>query len=356
VADANPSDGRRGRPPSRGHRETRLTFETATPRATIVSRPPLARGLRLSRRMTIKGYRVGALLKATGKEILDDGVTSLAAQTAYYFFFSLFPLFLFAAPLLSLVVDKQTLMQVIVARISSAVPAEGVGAIDLVLKNIVFSKNAPGLMSIGLLLAAWSGSNIFGALMTALNTAYDVEETRSWWKRQLIRLGMLGVGGVVMVLATVIMLGGEDVARAVGSVLHLGGAAVMAWNIVQFPLAFAFLVALAFLTYWLLPNEKQSKGNVLVASIITALLWVVATLLFRLYVQRFPPNPTYGIVGGIMILLTWMYYTMFVVLAGGELASALQHGSGAVEPRKGATYFGRIVSGDHPGQPSISAG
>jgi len=306
--------------------------------------------------MTIKGYRVAPLLKATGKEILDDGVTSLAAQTAYYFFFSLFPLFLFAAPLLSIVVDRESLMRLIMTRITSTVPQEAAGAIDLVLKNIVFSKNAPGLISIGLLLAAWSGSNIFGALMTSLNTAYDVEETRSWWKRQAIRLAMLGVGGIVMIVATVILLGGEDVARGVGSWLHLGDAAVLAWNILQFPLAFAFLVALAFLTYWLLPNVRQTKGNVLSASVVTALLWVLATLLFRLYVQRFPPNPTYGVVGGIMILLTWMYYTMFVVLAGGELASELHHGTGAIEPRKGATYFGRIVSGDNPGKSSISAG
>lgn len=306
--------------------------------------------------MIIKGVRVGPLLKSTGKEILDDGVTALAAQTAYYFFFSLFPLFLFAAPLLSLVVDKNTMMQFIMARVATAVPAEASGAIELVLKNIVFSKNAPGLISIGLLFAAWSGSNIFGALMEALNKAYDVEEDRPWVKRQLLRLGMLVVGGAVMMLATVIMLGGEDVARAVGSVVHLGDAAITLWNVVQFPLAFAFLVALAFLTYWLLPNVKQTKAHLLVASTVTAVLWVLATLLFRLYVQRFPPNPTYGIVGGIMILLTWMYYTMFVVLAGGELASELHHGTGAVTPRKGATYFGRIVSGDEPGRPSVSAG
>ncbi|HJQ20405.1 MAG TPA: YihY/virulence factor BrkB family protein [Gemmatimonadaceae bacterium] len=306
--------------------------------------------------MIIKGYRVGPLLKGTGKEILSDGVGSLAAQTAYYFFFSLFPLFLFAAPLLSLVVDRETLMNLIMSRISSTVPAEASGAIGLVLKNIVFAKNAPGLMSLGLLLAAWSGSNIFGALMDALNKAYDVDETRSWVKRQLIRLGMLVLGGIVIVVATLVLLGGEDVARTVGSFLHLGGAAVMVWNILQFPLALAFLFALAFLTYWLLPNVRQTKWNVFVASIVTTLLWVIATLLFRLYVQRFPPNPAYGIVGGIMILLTWMYYTMFVVLAGGELASELHHGTGAVEPRKGATYFGRIVSGDNPGEPSVSAG
>ena len=305
--------------------------------------------------MVLFGYHVGALLRKTGQEILADNVSALAAQAAYYFFFSLFPLFLFLAPLLSLVVDPQTLLGVVMSRIGSVIAPEGVAPLRGVLENIVFTKNGPGLMSIGGLLAAWSGSNIFGALMTALNTAYDVDETRAWWKRQALRLGILIVGAVLLLVATVVMLGGEDIARTVGSAIGLRPGAIIAWDIVQFPLAFAFLVAFAFLTYWLLPNVRQRKSHILVASVVASVLLLMATLLFRLYVQRFPPNPTYGVVGGVLILLGWMYYTMFVLLAGGELAAELTHGSGAVTPSKGATYFGRIVSGDHPGTPSTAA-
>lgn len=86
---------------------------------------------------------------------------------------------------------------------------------------------------------------------------------------------------------------------------------------------------------------------------ITTVLWIAATFLFRLYVQHFPPNPAYGLIGGIIILLTWMYYTILVVLAGGELASELHHGSGAVAPDKGAVYVGRIVTGSGPGSASV---
>jgi membrane protein len=302
--------------------------------------------------MVVLGYRLGPLLRKTGKEILEDKVSTLAAQTAYYFFFSLFPLLLFLAPLLSLLARRETLVQMITQRATLALPPEGVETLSVVLDRVIFVDNAPGLASIGLLFAAWSGSNIFGALTGALNTAYDVAETRPWWKRQALRLGMLVIGGVVMVAATLVLLGGEDIARAIGSWLGADSAIVGAWNLLQFPLAFMFVVLLAFLTYWILPNVEQKKSRALAAAIVTAVLWVAATLLFRLYIQRFPPNPAYGLIGGVMILLTWMYYTMFVVLAGGELASELHQGAGATTPPKGATLFGRIVSGEEPGAPS----
>jgi membrane protein len=96
---------------------------------------------------------------------------------------------------------------------------------------------------------------------------------------------------------------------------------------------------------YFLPNIRQRKSYAVTGAAVTTVLWLAATLLFRLYIQHFPPNPAYGIIGGIIILLTWMYYTMFVMLLGGELASELHHGTGAVDPRTGAIYNGRFVVG-----------
>jgi membrane protein len=298
--------------------------------------------------MVIKGYNVGALLKRTGKEILADGVPTLAAQTAYYFFFSLFPLLLFSMPLLSIVGEREQVMDFVMAQLRSLVQGDAVKPFAEAIANIVYADNAPGLMSIGALLAGWSGSNIFGSLMAALNTAYDVEETRPWWMRQLIRLGVFIVAAIIMILATVAMLGGEDIIDRVGGYLGLGDSGRSAWKIIQFPLALGFLVALGFMIYYFLPNAKQNWRKVLVASAVMTVLWVLATLVFRMYIQYFPPNPTYGIIGGVIILLTWMYYSMFVVLAGGELAAELEHGVGKVETESGAVYHGRIVSDAPP--------
>jgi membrane protein len=303
--------------------------------------------------MVIKGIRVGALLKKTIREIGADRLPTLAASAAYNFFFSLFPLLLFLAPLLSLVGNKQQVIGFIMGQLISVVPPDIAPAIRETLEKVVFATNAPGLMSVGLLLAAWSGSNIFGTLMGALNTAYDVEETRSWIKQQLIRLATFALGGIIMSLSTIIFLNGEGITSWLGKMLHLGSFAIIAWTILQFPLAIAGLVGLAFVTFYLLPNVHQRKGHVLLVAIITTFLWIAATLVFRLYIDHFPPNPAYGLIGGVIILLTWMYYTMLVVLIGGELASELHVGTGSIAPDKGAIYIGRIVTGSGPGSPSV---
>ncbi len=303
--------------------------------------------------MVIKGYRIGPLIRKTVREIGTDHVGTLAASAAYNFFFSLFPLLLFLTPLLSLVDDKQAMVGFLTAQLMSVLPPAQAAAFRPVFDNVVFASNAPGLMSVGLLLAAWSGSNVFGTLMDALNTAYDVQETRPWIKQQLIRLAAFVAGMLIIVLSTLIFLRGEAIADRVGGLLRLGSMPILIWKIVQYPIAILGLVALAFMMFYVLPNVRQHKGYALVGAAVTTVLWIVATLLFRLYIAHFPPNKAYGLIGGVIILLTWMYYTMFVVLIGGELASQLQQGTGAVAPDKGAIYVGRIVTGVGPGSASV---
>jgi membrane protein len=305
--------------------------------------------------MVIKGVNVVPLVKKTVKEVGEDRIPSIAAETAYYFFFSLFPLLLFLTPLLGLVGNGQQLMESMLARLSSTMPPDTLALLRRVLQEIITSSGGAGVMSIGVLLAGWSGSQIFGSLMDALNIAYDVGETRPWWKKQLLRIGALLAAGGIMLVATFIFLDGERVTRWVASTLGFGEAGIVVWNVLQLMLAVCLLVATGVALFKLLPNVQQRWSHAIVASTVTTILWLVATLIFRFYVQHFGSyNKTYGTIGGVIVLLTWMYYSMFVLLVGGELASELHHGTGAIEPTKGATYYGRIVSDSGPGTPSLT--
>ena len=298
--------------------------------------------------MTIKGYRVWPLLKKTGQEILDDNVLGMAAQMAYFFFFSLFPLLLFVAPMLALVGDKQQMFDWIMEQLSRTVPEQAMELVRGVVADVVFEPNAPGLVSIGAILALWTGSNVFNNMIDGLNRAYDLAEGRPFWKRRLLSMACVIVAGIVIITSTTIMLAGENIVRFVANSVGMGTRAEMLWMVAQYPVALSLLTGLAFLIYYFLPNLRgQSKWHVLTGAVIATLLWGLVTLAFRFYVQNFGNfSRTYGTIGGVIILLLWMYISMIVFLAVGELISELHQGTGHVKGRAGATYTGRIAVGD----------
>ena len=295
--------------------------------------------------MVVRGYKVEPLARKVGSEVIKDNVLGLSAQLAYYFFFSLFPIFLFLAPMLSVVGDKQRTLNLVLEQLAQAVPPEAYTLFANTVREVVFSENAPGLMSVGALLALWAGSNIFGALMDALNHAYGVTETRPWWKRKLMSMAAVIVGGLIVMTASIVLLGGEDIVDWVATHAGLGSLGRTLWTVVPIPLAFCALVALGWGTLYYLPNVRQNKRHALVGAAIMTVLWIVVTLAFRFYVQNFGSyNATYGTIGAVIVLLTWMYLTMVVVLLGGEVASELHQGTGAIDPRRGAIIGDRIAS------------
>lgn len=302
--------------------------------------------------MVILGYRVGELIKSTLKETKEDNVLGIATQVAYNFFFSVFPLLLFLAPILSLIGDKRRIVTELLARVSEALPSEAFTLFSKVLTDIMFAKNAPGLISLGALLAAWSGSNIFSTLMDALDTAYDVRDDRPWWKKRLLALAVMVVWVLIITLVTAILLAGDSIVGYARDNLAMGSNALTLWSVIQFPLAIVLLIAFLYFMYWLLPYVKQDGKQILVGAVAAALLFVAATLVFRLYVRHFPPNATYGTIGAVMVLLSWMYFISVVILVGGELNSELHHGTGSIASKRGSVYAGRIATGEQPAQPS----
>ncbi|GJG85254.1 ribonuclease [Gemmatimonadetes bacterium T265] len=306
--------------------------------------------------MEIKGYRLGPLLKKVGAQIIADDVIDLAAQTAYYFFFSLFPIFLFLAPLLALVGDKQKTFTFLLTQLSRAVPGDAFALVQNVVKDVVFSPSAPGVVSVGALLALWSGSNVFSGLMAALNMVYkhSNDDPRPYWKRKLIALACLLGVGLLFILATTVLLFGPNVVDWVGDHVGLGSTARALWNLAQFPIAGVIVTATAFIVFKVLPDAKQRNSHVLVASVVTTVLWLIVTLAFRIYVQRFGDyNKTYGTIGGAIVLLTWMYLSSLALLAGAELAAELMHGTGATKSRAGHLYGDRISTGGPTDAPSL---
>lgn len=303
--------------------------------------------------MVILGYNVRELARKTWSEVWKDNLLGMSAEAAYNLFFSIFPLLLFIAPLLSLVGDKEALIRSMLVRVEPFIPETALTVIEAVLRDAVFTETAPALMSVGALLAAYTGSNMIATLASALNRAYDIEDPRPFLKRRLMAIAIVVAVGVALPLSTTLLLVGRNVADFVVGATGLGPEAAILWQALRYPVAFLLIVGVLWLIYYFLPATEQRKRQVLAGATVAAVLWIGVTLLFRWYVTTVAVyGRTYGVIGGVIVLLTWIYLSMFVVLVGGELNAELARGTGALRQREPVLYGGRITTGDQIDDPS----
>ena len=279
--------------------------------------------------MVIKGFDVAVLLKKTLSEVWADNVLGLSAQAAYSFFFSLFPMLLFLAPLFGLIGNEGEVIEKILTRLELTLPPEAYALLAGVVRDVVLGDNAPGLISVGLILAAYSASAVLDTVAGALNQAYDASDPRPFWKKRLISMGFAVIAGIVIAFSTVVMVAGHSIVDFAARFARISGDTARVWAVVQYPLALALLIGCLWLLFYFLPYVKQKRSHVLVGSVFTVALWILVTLLFRLYVSNFGSyNKTYGTIGGVIVLLAWMYWTMVALLTGGELNAELRNGTG----------------------------
>ena len=331
-----------------GHRPTnQLSNSPAT---------SLAHALPRRRLMMIKGYDVVPLVKKTVKEI-GDGPHPFARGGD-------------GVLLLLLALPAPALPHAAARPRRERAAADGLDArpalrhdarrtlslVRRVLDEVITSSGNAGIMSIGVLLAGWSGSNIFGALMGALNIAYDVSETRPWWKKQLLRVGALLVAGRHHARRDRTSSSTASASRA-GSARRSASAMRRSppGRSLQIVLAVALLVALGRARLQAPAERAAEAGRTSSSRRRSRRCSGSSRRCSSACTSRTSAyNKTYGTIGGVIVLLTWMYYSMFVLLVGGELASELHHGSGATDADEGRGLSRPHRLGPGPGTPSIS--
>ncbi len=268
--------------------------------------------------------QVHTLVWRTLQDLWANDVLALAAQTAYWCFYSLFPILLFTASILSLVGDREQTFQLLLNTIAPAAPGDAMAVIEHVLHDVVFVGSAPGLLSVGAVLALWAGSNVFVALADALNRAASVHEKRPYWQIFLLSMGFVLVAAVTTGVATAALVFGQPIVNAVGDMAGLGNGTRVAWLVTQTAVVIVIVVALGATVFRFLPSVRLAWSEAFIGSGVATALWLLVTVGFRVYVQHFTKyNETYGAIGAVIVLLTWMYLSMLAVIAGGQLAAEL---------------------------------
>jgi membrane protein len=270
------------------------------------------------------GLGVGGLAKRVWAEFSEDEVSDRAAALAYYFLFALFPALLFLTALLGLL-PIPGLMERLMDYISEALPGDAASILEKTLNEIMGGASG-GLLSLGVLGALWAGSNGMASIMTALNVAYDVEETRPWWKAKLLAITLtLGFSGFILT-ALVLMVFGPKIGETVAGWVGLGEQFTFIWNIVSIPIVMVLVTIGIALVYYLAPAVEQHWRWVTPGSVVALVLWLVASLGLRFYVTNFANyNATYGSIGGVILLMLWLYLSGMALLLGAEVNSEIEH-------------------------------
>jgi membrane protein len=282
------------------------------------------------------------LLTRTLKEFVADNGLGLAAQLAYYFFFALFPTILVGIALASFFPLEHFLDRV-VATLAGVVPEDVITIVQDQMRKISEAGNG-GILTFGLLVALWSSSAAMVGLVDALNRAYDIEEGRPWWKVRLLAIGLTIALAAFILLAFALVLLGPTAAEYVARVSGLEPALAWTWKILQWPLVVALVSFATGLVHYYAPDAEQRWVWVTPGALLTTILWLLASLGFKIYVSNFGAyTETYGTIGGVMVLLLWFYITGLVMLLGAELNAEIEH----------ASPYGKAAGERVPGQKRV---
>jgi membrane protein len=275
-----------------------------------------------------------AVLVRTWKEAGDDNVGFLAAGIAFYAFLAFVPLLASVVLVYGLAADPQTVAEHI-GKLFATLPKDAAALIADQLKSLTASpKSAKGIsLAVALGLAIYGASKGAGGVVTALNIAYELKETRSFVKTTALTLAMT-VGGLLVVILAV---GAISATAAIEHILPFSSPVVhFLMQVLFWALAVAAVAVGLAAVYRFAPNRREAPWVwVSPGSAAATLLWLVGTLGFGLYVSNFGSyNKTYGSLGGVVVFLTWLYLTGYIVLMGGELNSELEKEQAAEAARK----------------------
>jgi membrane protein len=272
------------------------------------------------------------------RDAKDDRVTGLAAEVAFFALLSVFPgLLTIAAGLgmLDSLFGSELVMRSqreILSVLTTFLTEKAQGTAEAIVA--LFEEASGGVFTFGAVAALWAASRGMSTVLRTLGEIYDVEDRRSRIRTRLVALGLaLASMLLIVVTLTALVVGplfgaGQAVARLIG-LKEVYGAL---WEWLGIPAAFLALLAWATVVFHSVPHRHVGWRQHVGGAALTGVLWLVVSVGFRLDLPRFGGNPVFGILGGALVVLVWLYLLSIALLVGAELNAVLakrseSHGS-----------------------------
>ena len=265
---------------------------------------------------------------------------AFAAALAYYFVLALFPFLIF----LSVVVAHLPLPDFfgqVMGLIALLVPSSSMGPLKNLIRDTILSTHSR-VLTFGILLTLWSASSGFTALIDALNTAYQVSETRRYWKTRCLAIGMTFSVGCLLVVALALLLVGPILSTRLTETFGMR----TLWASVRWVVAIGCTIVAVELLYFVAPNTKQRFRSTLPGALIAVGGWIGLSDLLSFYFRYFSSySRGYGSLGVALAFSIWLYWTGFLVLIGAQFnAELLQEARGRSAPEARRTAKPQVAA------------
>jgi membrane protein len=254
---------------------------------------------------------------ALKREWTRNRLTDAAAALTFYAILALFPFILFTVAAASLIIPPEQVHALGAALGRDTPPA--LAPILLARFEELTSRPRVGVLTFSAIAAVWSSTSGVASLVMALNSAYGVSESRRAWKIYTIAFVVMLGSSLLAFLAAIMAV----VAPIAANKFGVSSQGLIAW--LRLPAAASLMMIVWAAIYYVLPNVKQTVRSIIPGSIAGVLVWLAATLGFSFYVSHFGNfGITYGALGGIVILLIWMWFSSLALLLGAEINAVLR--------------------------------
>jgi membrane protein len=280
------------------------------------------------------GLGWGHLARRTMQRAVADAIVGQAAKLAFYLLLSLFPLLLFVIALVGWGMQTHGLPERALDHyVGTMLPDTAASLVQRILEQ-ASRDSGPARVSYTLLFTCWTALLGMRAVVDGLNAAYEVVETRSWWRRLLLAGWLTGVLLALMVAAVALLAYGRLLVGAWAGTLGLDERGLPWVRSLRELLVFTSALAIFNVAYRYAPDVGHRRWHWLMPGTVIGLaLWLLMSYGLQTYLRHYDRYAaTYGPLGAGIVLLLWFYFSGIVFLVGAEVNAIVEKEVGNLVP------------------------
>ena len=253
-------------------------------------------------------------------KIIEDDIYALASQLAYNLILAFFPFLIF---LMTLIGFSNLNSEAVLELLKHIMPLAAYQLIESTVISVI-STQQTGLLWVSILLAIYTSSSGFSAVIRGLNKAYGVEEDRSFIKVKLISIVSVLMLAVIIIATLFLFVFSNTIITVIRKYIPNPEIVLDIWSIAK-NIVLIFMMVLCFaIMYQMIPCRRLGWLNVIPGAAFTTVGWIASSAAFGYYVNNFGNySRFYGGLGAVFIFMTWMFLTSFILILGGEVNAVL---------------------------------